>query len=165
MKEMLANRPARVGSMWPQVTWVLLLALTPWAGTGEVLQPSLARPAVAASFTATLGKSLSSGKAETLGTGVSRLPADRRRPQDPHRWPVRAHPSMEQFHSVSTRGPPLPEGNLLVRGGVNESTSPLLRPCWGPVPRLFLPQVAGLGTPHDTSRSRLVLPFSPKSSP
>ena len=31
---------------------------------------------------------------------------------------------MEQFHSVSTRGPPLPEGDLLVRGGVDESTSP-----------------------------------------
>lgn len=41
--------------MWPQVTWVVLLALTPWAGAGEVLQPSLAQPAVAASFTATLG--------------------------------------------------------------------------------------------------------------
>ena len=52
--------------MWPQVTWVLLLALTPWAGAGEVLQPSLARPAVAASFTATLGKPLAVGRRRHL---------------------------------------------------------------------------------------------------
>lgn len=131
-----------MGPCGPQVTWVLLSALTPRAGAGELLQPSLARPAVAASSTATLGNILGGGKVGTLGAGVSRLPADRHRPRDPHRRPVRAHPSMEQFRSVSTRGPPLPEGDPLVRGGVDECASPLSEAVLGPCPQAF-PAVGG----------------------
>ena len=44
---------------------------------------------------------------------------------------------MEQLRSVSAQGPPLPEGDLLVRGGVDESASPLSEAVLGPCPQAF----------------------------